>query len=87
MAHLNLAMIHPFSDGNGRLARCLQTLLLAREQIVSPVFSSIEEYLGQNTQAYSEPSGPPFAKHTPQSRSPTRSALTAQSEIRRDSFR
>jgi len=25
MAHLNLAMIHPFSDGNGRMARCLQT--------------------------------------------------------------
>ena len=26
MAHLNLTMIHPFSDGNGRMARCLQTL-------------------------------------------------------------
>ncbi len=52
MAHLNLAMIHPFSDGNGRMARCLQTLILAREQIVAPVFSSIEEFLGRNTQAY-----------------------------------
>lgn len=52
MAHLNLVMIHPFSDGNGRMARCLQTLVLAREQIVAPVFSSIEEYLGHNTQAY-----------------------------------
>jgi Fic family protein len=52
MAHLNLVMIHPFSDGNGRMARCLQTLVLAREQIVAPVFSSIEEYLGRNTQAY-----------------------------------
>jgi Fic family protein len=52
MAHLNLVMIHPFSDGNGRMARALQTLVLAREQIVSPVFSSIEEYLGRNTQAY-----------------------------------
>lgn len=52
MAHLNLAMVHPFSDGNGRMARCLQTLALAREQIVAPVFSSIEEYLGRNTQAY-----------------------------------
>src|SRR4051794_37276060 len=52
MAHLNLTMIHPFSDGNGRMARCLQTLVLAREQIVAPVFSSIEEYLGRNTQAY-----------------------------------
>ena len=52
MAHLNLAMIHPFSDGNGRMARCLQTLVLAREAIVEPVFASIEEYLGRNTPAY-----------------------------------
>jgi Fic family protein len=52
MAHLNLVMIHPFRDGNGRMARCLQTLVLAREKIVVPVFSSIEEYLGRNTQDY-----------------------------------
>ena len=52
MAHLNLVMIHPFRDGNGRMARCLQTLVLAREGILSPEFSSIEEYLGRNTQAY-----------------------------------
>lgn len=52
MAHLNLVMIHPFRDGNGRMARSLQTLVLARERIVAPVFSSIEEYLGRNTQAY-----------------------------------
>jgi Fic family protein len=25
MAHLNLTLLHPFSDGNGRTARCLQT--------------------------------------------------------------
>jgi len=52
MAHLNLVMIHPFSDGNGRMARCLQTLVLAHEQVLSPVFNSIEEYLGRNTPAY-----------------------------------
>jgi Fic family protein len=52
LAHLNLVMIHPFSDGNGRMARALQTLVLAREGILSPVFSSIEEYLGHNTQEY-----------------------------------
>ena len=52
MAHLNLVLIHPFRDGNGRMARCLQTLVLAREGIVSPVFSSIEEYLGRNTKSY-----------------------------------
>jgi len=52
MAHLNLVMIHPFSDGNGRTARCLQTLVLARDQILAPEFSSIEEYLGRNTARY-----------------------------------
>jgi Fic family protein len=52
MAHLNLTMIHPFKDGNGRMARALQTLLLTREGILSPIFSSIEEWLGQNTGSY-----------------------------------
>jgi Fic family protein len=54
MAHLNLVMVHPFSDGNGRMARCLQTLVLAREGILEPEFCSIEEYLGRNTQDYYE---------------------------------
>lgn len=53
MAHLNLTMIHPFSDGNGRMARALQTLILARDGgLVDPVFASIEEWLGGNTDAY-----------------------------------
>ena len=52
MAHLNLVMIHPFTDGNGRMSRCLQTLVLAREGILEPEFCSIEEYLGRNTQEY-----------------------------------
>lgn len=51
-AHLNLVMIHPFRDGNGRMARCLQTLILAREGILAPQFCSVEEYLGRNTLAY-----------------------------------
>ncbi len=54
MAHLNLTMIHPFKDGNGRMARALQTLVLSREGLVSPIFSSIEEWLGRNTTAYYE---------------------------------
>ncbi len=52
MAHLNLVMIHPFRDGNGRMARCLQSLVLARGKVLAPVFMSIEEYLGRNTQQY-----------------------------------
>ncbi len=54
MAHLNLVMVHPFRDGNGRMGRALQTLVLAREEIRAPVFSSIEEYLGRNTEQYYE---------------------------------
>lgn len=52
MAHLNLVMIHPFRDGNGRMSRCLQSLILAAEGVLSPVFMSVEEYLGRNTQDY-----------------------------------
>lgn len=52
MAHLNLVMIHPFRDGNGRMARCLQSLTLAAEGVLSPVFMSVEEYLGRNTKDY-----------------------------------
>jgi Fic family protein len=54
MAHLNLVMIHPFRDGNGRMARCLQTLVLARDSVIAPQFSSIEEFLGRNTPDYYE---------------------------------
>lgn len=52
MAHLNLVMVHPFRDGNGRMSRCLQTLVLARDKILAPAWCSIEEYLGANTQRY-----------------------------------
>jgi Fic family protein len=52
MGHLNFVMIHPFSDGNGRMARCLQSLILARAGTLAPEFSSIEEYLGRNTREY-----------------------------------
>jgi hypothetical protein len=34
------------------MARCLQTLVLARSGVTDPFFSSIEEYLGRNTRAY-----------------------------------
>lgn len=56
MAHLNLVMIHPFSDANGRMGRALQTLILARDGILAPPFCSIEEWLGSkgNTEAYYE---------------------------------
>jgi hypothetical protein len=52
MAHLNLVMIHPFQDGNGRMARALQTMVLTQDRVVEPTFSSIEEWSGNNPREY-----------------------------------
>ncbi len=52
MAHLNLAAIHPFRDANGRMARALQTFVLARDGVSAPPFASIDEYLAVNTDKY-----------------------------------
>lgn len=46
MAHLNLVCVHPWRDGNGRMGRCLHTLVLARDGALAPEFSSIEQWLG-----------------------------------------
>jgi len=56
MAHLNLVGIHPWRDGNGRTARALHTLVLARTGELVPEISSIEEWLGEhiNTVQYYE---------------------------------
>lgn len=52
MAHLHLVSIHPFRDGNGRHARVVQSLVLAREGLLSPEFTSIEPYLASHTERY-----------------------------------
>lgn len=54
MAHLHLVSIHPWADGNGRLSRSLQTLMIAREGVLAPEFFSIEAWLGRpgNTWEY-----------------------------------
>jgi DNA-binding transcriptional ArsR family regulator len=52
MAHLHVISVHPFRDGNGRVSRIVQSLVLARDGLVSPEFGSIEEYLGENPPAY-----------------------------------
>lgn len=45
-------MIHPFRDGNGRMARALQTLAASRGGLAEPTFCSMEEWLGVNTEDY-----------------------------------
>jgi Fic family protein len=52
MAHLHVVSVHPFRDGNGRISRIIQSLVLAREGLSAPEFFSIEEYLGSHTQEY-----------------------------------
>jgi Fic family protein len=52
MAHLHVTSVHPFRDGNGRVARIVQSLVLARGGLASPGFFSIEEYLREHTREY-----------------------------------
>jgi Fic/DOC family len=52
MAHLHTVSVHPFRDGNGRISRIVQSLVLAREGLVTPEFASIEEYLSEHTPDY-----------------------------------
>jgi Fic family protein len=67
MAHLNLVSIHPFRDGNGRVARIVQSLVLAKERLLRPELVSIEPYLGRHTREYyavlEEVQGPAFDPH------------------------
>jgi len=52
MTHLHVVSVHPFADGNGRISRIAQSLVLARAGLLAPEFSSIEEYLGRHTGDY-----------------------------------
>ncbi len=52
MAHLHVVSVNPFRDGNGRISRIVQSLVLAREGLLAPEFGSIEEYLGEHTPDY-----------------------------------
>jgi Fic family protein len=52
MAHLHVTSVHPFRDGNGRISRIVQSLVLARAGLASPEFFSIEEHLGTHTREY-----------------------------------
>jgi Fic family protein len=52
MAHLHVVSVHPFRDGNGRISRIVQSLVLAREGLLSLEFASIEDYLAEHTPGY-----------------------------------
>jgi hypothetical protein len=44
-AHLHLARMHPFKDGNGRTARTIQDIILCNYGIPAPLIESGERYL------------------------------------------
>jgi Fic family protein len=52
MAHLHIVSVHPFEDGNGRISRIVQSLVLALGGLLAPEFVTVEEYLGEHTEAY-----------------------------------
>jgi Fic family protein len=52
MLHLHVAAVHPFVDGNGRTARVLQSLVLARARLLPLDVCSIESFLAANTDLY-----------------------------------
>jgi Fic family protein len=52
LAHLNLVAINPFSDGNGRTARVVDSLVMYRGGFKSRELVSLEAYFGRDTQGY-----------------------------------
>jgi len=52
IVHYEFVRIHPFVDGNGRVARALSTLILYQEGYDIRKFFSLEEYFDSNAQAY-----------------------------------
>lgn len=52
IVHYELVRIHPFIDGNGRVARSLSTLILFLEGYDIRKFFSLEEYFDSNAERY-----------------------------------
>jgi len=54
IAHYEFVRIHPFLDGNGRVARCIATFILFQEGYDIRKFFSLEEYFDSNAGGYYE---------------------------------
>ncbi|MFH0943321.1 MAG: Fic family protein [Candidatus Beckwithbacteria bacterium] len=52
ITHYELARIHPFVDGNGRVARAMAILVLYREGYDVKRFFSLEEFFDKNAEEY-----------------------------------
>ncbi|MEI6449338.1 MAG: Fic family protein [Actinomycetes bacterium] len=54
LAHVMMAAIHPFADGNGRTARIVASLVMYRGGLRHPQFTSLEEWWGRHSDEYYE---------------------------------
>lgn len=54
IVHYEFVRIHPFVDGNGRVGRCLSTLILYQEGYDIRQFFSLEEYFDKHAAEYYE---------------------------------
>lgn len=52
VAHLYFVLIHPFDDGNGRIARAITDYVLAKAHLANGNFYSISTTIYQNRKAY-----------------------------------
>lgn len=52
--HLELLLIHPFSDGNGRAVRLFSSLLLVQAGYRSTLFTAVEQHFSENPKAYTK---------------------------------
>ena len=52
IAHYELVAIHPFVDGNGRVARILTSLMLIKNEYDLTSFFSLESFYNRNRKAY-----------------------------------
>lgn len=52
IVHFEISRIHPFVEGNGRVARAISLLVLAVEGVDARRFFSIEEHFDRNIEAY-----------------------------------
>jgi Fic family protein len=54
IAHYEFVRIHPFTDGNGRTARALATLILAQRDFDTKRFFALDEYYNRDRASYYE---------------------------------
>lgn len=52
LAHIRIAGIHPFRDGNGRTARIVAAFVMHRAGLRAPEFTSLEEWWGAHRGEY-----------------------------------